>query len=204
MSGSRLEIGDGSPESLIIEHATALFREFGYGKTNIGDIAQRVGMSSGNLYRYFRNKQAIGEEVVRWYLSESEAAVLAAIDAPGLDHEQKLRAVFHVGIGRLIEELRLNRRLVDLAEMIFDGESGILRAHLDWKLGLFERLAREGVDCGAWHVTDTNAAAETLLDSTRGFWMPFALAQLDLDCVPARLDAVLDVIFAGYRSAGKR
>lgn len=199
MSGSKSDIEDGSPECQIMEHATALFCEFGYGKTNIGDIAKRVGMSSGNLYRYFRNKQAIGEEVVRWYLSQSELAMQMAVDRPGLDHEQKLRAVFHIGIGGLIQELRKNPRLVELAEMICESNSGILPVHLEWKVGLFERLLREGAESGAWHIADPAAAAETLLDATRAFWMPFALAQLDLERVPARVDAVLDAVFAGYR-----
>lgn len=43
----------------IIDAAEERFRHFGYGKTNVGEIAADVGMSAGNLYRYFDSKQDI-------------------------------------------------------------------------------------------------------------------------------------------------
>jgi AcrR family transcriptional regulator len=182
----------------IVRHAAVLFGQFGYTKTNIGDIAERVGMSPGNLYRYYRNKQGIGEEVVRCYLAHAEAVMEASI-AGARGPEARLRAVFHAGIGDLLDALRRNPRMVELADMICTGNSGILRSHLEWKIGTFAALLREGAEAGDWSLADPEAMAETLLDATRAFWMPMALAQLDPPRVPLRVDRVLDALIAGWR-----
>ena len=182
----------------IVRHAAALFGQFGYTKTNIGEIAERVGMSPGNLYRHYRNKQGIGEEVVRCYLCHAEqvqAGAIASATAP----EARLRAMFAEGIDDLQTALRDYPRMVELAEMICASDSGILRNHLEWKVATFARLLREGVDAGIWRIDDPDAMAETLLDATRAFWMPMALAQLDPARVQGRVSGVLDALTAGWR-----
>lgn len=183
----------------IVNHAACLFGTLGYTKTNIGEIAERVGMSPGNLYRYYRNKQAIGEEVVRCHLANAERMMEAAIAAETTP-EARLRAMFAAGIGGLLDALRENPRMVELADMICESDSGILRAHIAWKTGLFARMLDEGVARGDWAIADTAAMAETVLDATRAFWMPMALAQLDPARVPGRVQGILDALVAGWRT----
>jgi len=182
----------------IVLHAADLFGTLGYTKTNIGEIAGRVGMSPGNLYRYYRNKQAIGEEVVRCYLAGAEG-VMEAAAAAETTPEARLRAMFGVGVGDLLNALRENPRMVELADMICASESGILSAHIAWKIGAFRDLLDEGVARGDWAIPDTAAMAETVLDATRAFWMPSAVAQLDPARVPGRVQGILDALIAGWR-----
>ncbi|MDX1581758.1 MAG: helix-turn-helix domain-containing protein, partial [Alphaproteobacteria bacterium] len=49
----------------IIESAAERFQKYGYGKTNVAEIAADCCMSPGNLYRYFRNKADIAEAIMR-------------------------------------------------------------------------------------------------------------------------------------------
>ena len=183
----------------IVRHAAVLFGEFGYTKTNIGEIAGRMEMSPGNLYRYYKNKQAIGEEVVRSYLAMSERVMEQGVADAGPDPEARLRAMFAVGIDGVLAALREAPRMVELADMICSGDSGILRAHIEWKIATFERLLREGVEAGIWQVDDPAALAETVLDATRAFWNPASVAILDPARVPARVTGILDAILAGVR-----
>jgi len=46
---------------LILDAAFERFGHYGYNKTTMVEIAQDVGMSAANLYRYFENKQEITE-----------------------------------------------------------------------------------------------------------------------------------------------
>lgn len=63
----------------IIEAAIRLYRDIGYKKTTVADIARLASMSSANVYRFFPSKQAIEEAVVGSLLEEvSEAAAHAA------------------------------------------------------------------------------------------------------------------------------
>ncbi|EUJ18466.1 TetR/AcrR family transcriptional regulator [Listeria aquatica] len=49
----------------IIEAARKTFKKEGYAKSSIRKIAIQAEMSSGNLYRYYKNKEALFEEIVR-------------------------------------------------------------------------------------------------------------------------------------------
>lgn len=194
----RVREGLGETEADIVRHASCLFGTLGYKKTNIGDIAERMGMSPGNLYRYYKNKQAIGEEVVRCYMNHTEAQIAAAVETAGNEAEARLRAVFASGIGGLLEALRENPRMVELADMICEGNSGVLATHIEWKLALFAAIMRDGDAQGLWRFHDADTMAQTLLDATRGFWYPTALAQIDPAQVPERVDRILDAFMAGW------
>ncbi len=45
----------------ILEAADALFRQYGFGKTTIADIAQELGMSPANIYKFFSSKDDLVE-----------------------------------------------------------------------------------------------------------------------------------------------
>jgi AcrR family transcriptional regulator len=51
-------------EASIIEAAAQLFADRGVAGTDIGDIAQAVGLARSSLYRYFPDKQHI---LIRWF-----------------------------------------------------------------------------------------------------------------------------------------
>ena len=48
----------------ILDVAEELFHRIGYAKTTIADIAQEMGMSSANVYRFFPSKSADRKSVV--------------------------------------------------------------------------------------------------------------------------------------------
>jgi len=183
---------------VILQHAVELFAHYGYAKTNIGDIAKACCMSPGNLYRYFRNKQAIGEEAVREYMASEEADMIEIVRDRSLDFEARLRRFYHRGVEGLMKELHSNPKMVELAEMIIQGNSGILARHVEWKRTQVTALLNEGVEAGKIQ-GDPAAIAHVLYDMTKAFLMPPALAQMDFETVPDRLDALLDLAFAGLR-----
>ena len=48
----------------ILATAERFFREIGYQKTTVSDIAKTLRMSPANVYRFFESKKAINEAVV--------------------------------------------------------------------------------------------------------------------------------------------
>ncbi len=184
---------------IILRHAVDLFSHYGYAKTNIGDIAKACCMSPGNLYRFYRNKQAIGEEAVREYMATEEADMAAIVADTSVDFEERLRRFYHRSVKGILSELRSNPKMVELAEMIIQGNSGILARHVEWKRERVEALLSEGAEAGKIN-GDPARLAFILYDMTKAFLMPAALAQIDLDTVPDRLDAVLDLAFSGMRT----
>src|SRR5215831_5698000 len=67
----------------ILVVAERLFRQIGYQKTTVADIAKELRMSPANVYRFFDSKKAINEGVARGLMGEVEAAAAAILARPG-------------------------------------------------------------------------------------------------------------------------
>src|SRR6201995_6203551 len=67
----------------ILVVAERLFRQIGYQKTTVGDIAKELRMSPANVYRFFDSKKAIHEGVARFLMGEVEGAAHTIEKASG-------------------------------------------------------------------------------------------------------------------------
>ncbi len=67
----------------ILVVAERLFREIGYQKTTVADIAKVLRMSPANVYRFFDSKKAIHEGVARTLMGGVEDAAQAIAGKPG-------------------------------------------------------------------------------------------------------------------------
>ena len=56
----------------ILVVAERLFRQLGYQKTTVADIAKELRMSPANVYRFFDSKKSIHEGVARTLMGEVE------------------------------------------------------------------------------------------------------------------------------------
>lgn len=76
----------------LLREAARLFRDKGYERTTVRDLAAAVGIQSGSLFHHFRTKEdilkAVMVETIRLNTALMEAAV-EAVDAP----REKLRAL---------------------------------------------------------------------------------------------------------------
>lgn len=191
-------------KALIRDMAEGLFGHYGYSKTSIGDIAKACTMSPGNLYRYYRNKQAIGLAVVERYF-ERQAAKMTAAKAVEGPAEARLRGTITAGVTHLVEMMDGNPRLFEMAEFLCEDPDGqaLLARHRDWKSDFLSNLVLEGVLAGEFDVPNAAEAGWDLLLTTTAFWMPQALmAWHDQEMILEDLQRVLDLILPGMRADG--
>lgn len=59
----------------VVEQATSVFWERGYGKTSIGDLVDATGLQPGSLYAAFGNKKGLFLEVIEQYNQQFIARV---------------------------------------------------------------------------------------------------------------------------------
>ena len=93
----------------ILVVAERLFREIGYQKTTVADIAKVLRMSPANVYRFFDSKKAIHQGVARTLMGgvEDAAHAIAARnqDAGFPRHLERRRRDLHgVSVSRHIRE----------------------------------------------------------------------------------------------------
>src|SRR5436853_7054198 len=74
----------------ILVVAERVFRQIGYQKTTVADIAKEMRMSPANVYRFFDSKKAIHEGVARSLMSGVEDAAHVIRVRPG-SAESRLR-----------------------------------------------------------------------------------------------------------------
>ncbi len=187
----------------ILRHATDLFSHYGFNKTNIGDIANRCCMSPGNLYRYFRNKQAIGLAAVRCHFEATEAEMDAVLLTTEGTREDRMRRFITTGISHIALKTFETPKIVELAEFLCDNEEGIkvLDEHIAWKRIRLAREIEAGVATGEFQAGDAEMTAAAVLNAFKAFWMPMTLARWrDPETILPEMTAILDLIFVGLRA----
>ncbi len=77
-----LEHTEADTRARILLTAERLFREIGYQKTTVADIAKVLKMSPANVYRFFDSKRAIHEAVACRLMGEVEQAATEIAEKP--------------------------------------------------------------------------------------------------------------------------
>ena len=85
----------------ILNRSAELFSEHGYDRASMNKIAQACGVSKANLYHYYKDKEELLFDVIRFHLEELLDVVEAA-DQAGLSPNERLRAL----VGALLEAYR--------------------------------------------------------------------------------------------------
>src|ERR1700753_510339 len=98
----------------ILDAANTYFRNYGYGKTTVADLAKAIGLSSAYIYKFFESKQAIGEAVCRQALGRI-AEELREIASGPKPAATRLRAIYQTTARRGAELCFKDRKIHDLA-----------------------------------------------------------------------------------------
>ncbi|MCB9834265.1 MAG: TetR/AcrR family transcriptional regulator [Planctomycetes bacterium] len=144
----------------ILDAASKTFREKGFHKTGMRDVAARVGMTVGNLYYYFRNKEDLLAFCQEETLGRLDTLV-RRLDAESLPAADRLGRLI-VGHVRCLNEGIPGT----LAHLEIPGDGGAdLRARRDRYEASLRRILREGVAEGSFVPCDEKVAAMAILGS---------------------------------------
>ena len=143
----------------VVETAERLFRQFGYLKTTVGDIAAELGMSPANIYRFFASKAAITEAVLQRVTGEviDEAQAIAA--DPSLGAEEKLRRVIRACNSAICERCLADSRMHAMVHAAIDENWHVIRRHKAALREVTAAIIADGVRSGEFDVADPDLAA---------------------------------------------
>jgi AcrR family transcriptional regulator len=99
----------------ILSVAWNLFRELG-ARTTVADIADKLGMSSANVYRFFPSKQALMEAICTNQLGALIDAASASAAAPGAASE-RLRAMLTTLHQRMRDQMTNQSRVHEIVDV---------------------------------------------------------------------------------------
>ena len=177
----------------ILGIAERLFREIGYRKTTVADIAKSLRMSPANVYRFFDSKKAINEAVAERIMGEMEAelAAIAARPEPAADRlAEFVRALNRLTAGRLTDE----RRMHEMVECAMTESWDVVRRHIARVDEMLCRLVADGARSGEFRVDDPMVAARCVHSAIIRFCHPALIVQCKDEPGPGIEDMIAFVL----------
>jgi AcrR family transcriptional regulator len=178
----------------ILVAAERLFREIGYQKTTVADIAKLLRMSPANVYRFFDSKKGIHEGVARHLMGGVEEAAqrIAAGPGPAAQRLRELLSSIHrMNSERYVGDSKLHEMVAIAMEESWD----VCVAHMEQITGTIAGVIAEGAARGEFHAPDVALAAMCTGSAMMRFFHPQMIAQCAEKPGPT-LDQMIDFILA--------
>ena len=157
--------GDADLKERILTTTEKLLRRHGASKLSVVDVAREIGMSHGNVYRFFGSKQVLlGAIAERWLVQVmAPLTVICRSDKPAdaklIEWIEKLRSIKRQ---RFSDDPELFALYQEIAEQARDE---VVR-HLDQMLDQLQLIIEEGNSQGIFHAPDSRRAAQAVLNAT--------------------------------------
>ena len=185
----------------ILTVAERLFREIGYQKTTVADIAKVLRMSPANVYRFFDSKKAIHEGVARVMMGEVEDAAQAIATKPGPAAE-RLRELM-TSIHRMNRERYVgDSKLHEMVEIAMEESWEVCVAHMERITETIGAVIAEGTVSGEFEAPDLPLAAMCACTAMMRFFHPQMIAQCATKPGPS-IDQMIDFVIAGLSPRAK-
>lgn len=186
---------EGDTRDRILEVAERLFRQIGYQKTTVGDIAKELRMSPANVYRFFESKKAIHQAVARSLMGEVELEAQRIVAEPGPVKErfrELLTTIHRMNTERYVGDNKLHEMVAIAMEEDWD----VCVAHMECIAGVIGKMIAQGVASGEFEAPDLQLAALCSCTAMIRFFHPQMIAQCATKPGPT-IDQMIDFVIAG-------
>ena len=160
----------------ILVVAERLFREIGYQKTTVADIAKVLRMSPANVYRFFDSKKAIHEGVARHLMGgvEDAAQRIAAGQGPVADRLRELLSSIHrMNCERYVGDAKLH----EMVRIAMEESWQVCMAHMERITSTIAQVIAEGAATGEFDAPDVPVAAMCVTSAMMRFFHPQMIAE---------------------------
>ncbi|AWM05936.1 MULTISPECIES: TetR/AcrR family transcriptional regulator [Bradyrhizobium] len=186
---------EGDTRDRILEVAERLFRQIGYQKTTVGDIAKELRMSPANVYRFFESKKAIHQAVARGLMGEVELEAQRIVAKPGPVPErfrELLTTIHRMNTERYVGDNKLH----EMVEIAMQEDWQVCVNHMECIGGFVGQMIAQGVASGDFEAPDLQLAALCSCTAMMRFFHPQMIAQCATKPGPT-IDQMIDFVIAG-------
>src|SRR6187397_2909066 len=178
----------------ILVVAERLFRQIGYQKTTVADIAKELRMSPANVYRFFDSKKSIHEGVARTLMGEVEVEAQRIAREPGpaaVRLRELMKTVHRMNTERYVGDSKLH----EMVEIAMQEDWDVCVTHMLLITETIGSIVGQGAATGEFEVADVPLAAMCACTGMMRFFHPQMIAQCALKPGPS-IDQMIDFIIA--------
>lgn len=178
----------------ILVVAERLFRQIGYLKTTVGDIAKELRMSPANVYRFFESKKSIHEAVARRLMGEVEVEAQRIARMPGpaaVRLRELMKTVNRMSIERYVGDAKLH----EMVEIAMREDWEVCVAHMELITRTIGEVIAQGAVSGEFEVDDVQLAAMCTCTAMVRFFHPQMIAEAQTKPGPT-IDQMIDFVIA--------
>ncbi|MCP3459961.1 TetR/AcrR family transcriptional regulator [Bradyrhizobium sp. CCGUVB23] len=186
---------EGDTRERILEVAERLFRQIGYQKTTVGDIAKELRMSPANVYRFFESKKAIHQSVARALMGEVELEAQRIVAQPGPVRDrfrQLLTTIHRMNTERYVGDSKLH----EMVEIAMQEDWDVCVAHMECIASIIGQMIAQGAASGEFEAPDLQLASLCACTAMMRFFHPQMIAQCATKPGPT-IDQMIDFVIAG-------
>lgn len=183
----------------IIMTAEQLFREMGYQKTAVADIARALRMSPANVYRFFPSKSAINEALAERLLSGLTEGVWAIARGPGTPPD-RLRRVFAELQQQTIALFFREKKMHDMVEVAMVESWDVIDRFVHDIDTALRHIVMDGQAAGVFtREIDADAASRLIHATMLGFCHPTLVEQCADEDLPAQAAGMAEFVLRALR-----
>jgi AcrR family transcriptional regulator len=152
----------------ILQSAAALFRRRGYHGATVEEIAASLEMKKGNLYYYFRDKEAI-LFACHQYSLDRLMETLVEIEELDAAPDEKLRQLIVSFVHTILDELQGTALFLDLEALSPGHRKAVIARRDQFDHGL-RRIVSRGIESGIFPGADAKLLSFAILGAVN--WIP--------------------------------
>ena len=186
----------------ILVVAERLFRQIGYQKTTVADIAKELRMSPANVYRFFDSKKAIHEGVARSLMGEVETEAKRIADRPGpaaVRLRELMKTIHQMNSERYVGDAKMH----EMVEIAMEESWEVCMAHIQTIVETIGGVIAQGVASGEFEAADIPLAAMCTCHALVAYFHPQMIAQSQKKPGPS-IDQMIDFILVALAPRGRK
>jgi AcrR family transcriptional regulator len=161
----------------ILDAAEGMYRNHGYNKVTVSDVAHKLGMSPANVYRFFESKAALREALTDRLTRQVEAVCLCEIRKEGTASQRLSRMIleYHkITIDRYISQANVHEMLAAAMRENWH----VVDGHVLRMKEIIRGIISDGIKSGEFNVHDLECATNVVYHGIIAFIDPMSVSRL--------------------------
>lgn len=186
----------------ILEAAEDVLRRFGPAKTTVVDVARRLEVSHGSVYRHFPSKAALRDAVTERWLARVSGPLGKIADETGPAPERLRRWLDLLVSFKRKKALEDSELFATYMALVSDARK-VVQGHVDLLVGQVTTIIADGVERGEFATVDPERAARAVFDATARFHNPAHSSEWSDPDIDRAFESVWSLLIAGLAPRSK-